>query len=54
MRPHLPARHAALVGNPSEAVCLVAGAPGEVASALSKRLTAKGISHDRQLFADVY
>eukprot|EP00967_Tisochrysis_lutea_P142290 scaffold262627_cov18-Tisochrysis_lutea.AAC.1 len=30
----------------------MAGLPGEVASALSKRLLAKGVSHDRQLFAN--
>ena len=43
-----------LAGNPSTVTVLIAGMPGEVASEISKRLLAKGISHDRQLFTDVH
>ena len=44
---------AGLVGSPNDVVVLMAGLPGDVASAVSRRLSAKGIRHDRQLFANV-
>lgn len=44
---------AGLAGHPSDVVVCIAGLPVDVASALSKRLLAKGVSHDRQLFVSV-
>jgi hypothetical protein len=42
------------VRNAGDAVVLVSGCCGAVASALSKKLAARGVSNDRILFADFF
>jgi hypothetical protein len=44
----------ALAGNPADCLVLIAGLTGGQASGLSKRLSAKGVQHDRMLFADFF
>lgn len=48
-----PPLNTGLAGDPRQVYVCMAGMPGEVASAVSKRLFAAGVGHDRMLFADV-
>jgi hypothetical protein len=45
---------AGLAGNSSDAVVMISGVCGAVASSLSKKLTARGLNHDQILFADFF
>ncbi len=45
---------AGLAGSGGEVVVLLAGVSGDVASSISKKLTARGVNHERILFADQF
>ena len=47
-------RPAGLVGPASEVTVLLSGVSGELAAQLTKRLSAKGVEHERILFCDYF
>ena len=42
------------LGRANEASVLMSGLSGEVASQVTRRLTAKGVTHERMLFCDYF